>query len=225
MGIHILIVTNPRSGRDFSNRKSCWSSLTIVGTNIQIVYWIPLWRIFTKNGRCHCFGRMTKQNKFKTSQNNNDNSTDNSTTTAQQQQQMIDDHTDVVIFIFLVGPSMRLIISLLFLSSKILTSYDLRCYSVWFQSRITRAWGRGCERLRRCGWGRGSTVSAEIFVCFFVALRILTCYYQRRKQRPWGRTGGAASGKGTCPCSGRCIVVMTARLLWAGNGGDARGIA
>jgi len=47
---------------------------------------------------------MTKQNKFKTSQNNNDNSTDNSTTTAQQQQQMIDDHTDVVIFIFLVGP-------------------------------------------------------------------------------------------------------------------------
>ena len=81
MGIHILIVTNPRSGRDFSNRKSCLFSLTVAGTNIQIVYWIPLWRIFTKNGRCHCFGRMTKQNKFKTSQNNNDNSTDNSTST------------------------------------------------------------------------------------------------------------------------------------------------
>ena len=59
----------------------------------------------------------------------------------------------------------------------------------------------------------GGTVSVGIFVCFFIALKILTCYYQCREQRPWGRTGGTASGKGTCPCSGRCIVVMTARLL------------
>ena len=31
----------------------------------------------------------------------------------------------------------------------------------------------------------GGTVSAGIFVCFYIALKILTCYYQCRKRRPW----------------------------------------
>ena len=42
----------------------------------------------------------------------------------------------------------------------------------------------------------GSTVSVGIFVCFFIALKILTCYYQCREQRPWGRTGVRPAGKG-----------------------------
>ena len=32
-------------------------------------------------------------------------------------------------------------------------------------------------------------MSAGIFVCFFIALKILTCYYQCQERRPWGRTG------------------------------------
>ena len=108
----------------------------------------------------------------------------------------------------------------------ILTSCDhLPCCSVWCQSRITRACGAWMQTFVALLFSLGGTVSAGIFVSFFIALKILTCYYQCREQRPWGRTGGAASGKGTCPCSGRCIVVMTARLPRAGNGGDARSIA
>ena len=60
--------------------------------------------------------------------------------------------------------------------------------------------GRGVIDVDVCGVadeaGGGVTVSAGIFVCFFIALKIITCYYQCREQRLWGRAGRAVSGKG-----------------------------
>ena len=48
--------------------------------------------------------------------------------------------------------------------------------------------GRGVVDANVCGVADeagGGTVSVGIFVCFFIALKILTCYYQCREQRPW----------------------------------------
>ena len=48
---------------------------------------------------------------------------------------------------------------------------------------------------------------------FFHRFKITHLLLSASRTNAVGKDGGAASGKGTCPCSGRCIVVMTARLL------------
>ena len=55
--------------------------------------------LFREDDQTKQVQNLSKQQRQQHRQQHN-----NSTTTAQQQQQMIDDHTDVVIFIFLVGP-------------------------------------------------------------------------------------------------------------------------
>ena len=74
----------------------------------------------------------------------------------------------------------------------------------------------------RPGGGYGECGDIRLFFHRFKNTHLLLSV---SRTKAVGKDGGTASGKGTCPCSGRCIVVMTARLPRAGNGGDARSIA
>ena len=144
--------------------------------------------IFTKNGRCHCFGRMTNETSSKPLK----------TTTATKQQRPTHEgrqrqHGRCHNYSLSVPGELFC----LFFPSKILTSYDLLCCSVGARVELR---GREHVNANVCGvadQAGGGTVSAGIFVCFYIALKILTCYYQCRERRPWGRAGRAARGKGT----------------------------
>ena len=79
-----------------------------------------------------------------------------------------------------------------------------------------------CGVADEAGGGYGECGDIRLFFHRFKNTHLLLSVSRTKAA---GKDGGAASGKGTCPCSGRCIVVMTARLPRAGNGGDARSIA